>query len=699
MILLVFMMKVYSTACPRNCYSTCSLKVHVDNGIITSIEPHPHNLATPEGPCLKGLSYVERVRSPDRILYPLLRNPVDNEFKRITWNDTFSLLSEKLTFFKEEYGSHSILFYKASGTSGLLNSVSLNFWEMFGGCTLTYGDLCWPAGLEATRLMLGENKHNVPWDLENAKLIIMWGKNAVESNVQEMIPVENAIEKGAMLIVIDPRRTGTADKADLLLQPKPGTDAALALGVARILISEDRIDHDFITRYVLGFSRFRESVEKYTPDLVEQITGIPVEYIHKLAQSIGEIKPMTIIPGYGFQRYSNGGQTVRSVLSLQVITGNIGKKGACWHYASMQSYIFDAVHEPLSLYPDKKHDGIFRRTISTAKLGIDMLETGDPELKMVWVERGNPVTQNPDTHNVLKAFRKLDFRVVIEQFMTDTAREADLILPAKTMFEQSDLIGSYWNPYVQLKQKVIDPPGEVKPESEIYYHLAKKLGFRNEEVERKIPAPGDTPIENWLIRKLEPFPGLTLEKLKEGPLLAPNLEEIAYSNLTFNTPSGKIEIYSEQASDMWQVDPLPSYNEPVEAGSPAEEKHDYPFVLLTPTTKNRIHSQFGNLKIINHFNSNPYVEIAFSDSRERKIREDEMVRIYNKRGEIILPVKINHSLLAGCLVIYNGWWITEGGGVNFLSAPRETDMGYGAAFHENRVDIEPVKKKKDNYEP
>lgn len=690
---IIALIKIYSTVCPRNCYSTCSFKVHVEDGKIKLIEPHPENRATPEGPCLKGLSYVERVHSPDRLLYPLRKKPGTETFHRISWEETFSLLSEKLAFFKERYGPQSILFYKASGMAGLLNAVPYEFWEMFGGCTITYGDLCWPAGLEATRLTLGENKHNVPWDLENAKLIIMWGKNAVESNVQEMIPVENAIEKGAKLVVIDPRRTPTADKADLLLQPKPGTDAALALGIARLLINENRIDHVFVQKQVLGFSRFEASVNKYTPELVQEITGIPVELIHKLAGYVGTLKPMTIIPGYGYQRYTNGGQTTRCMLALQVITGNIGKPGACWHYANLQSYVFDKILEPLSLYPDKNQDGVFRRTISIAKLGVDMLNAKDPALKMIWVERGNPVTQNPDTNSVLRAFRKLDFRVVIDQFLTDTAREADLILPAKSMFEQSDLIGSYWNPYVQLKQKVIDAPGEIKPESEIYYLLAEKMGWKNEEVMQRIPAPGNDAIEKWLQQKLEQFPELTLDKLKEGPLPAPNLQTIAFSDLLFRTPSGKIELFSGQARDMWNVDPLPTYSEPIEAGPSGKERQKYPFNLLTPTTKNRIHSQFGNLNIIRQFDPLPTVELASSDAQKKKIKNGDLVRVFNQRGEVILTAKINYSLLEGCLVIYNGLWISEGVGVNFLSAPRETDMGYGAAFHDNRVNFELYKEK------
>jgi anaerobic selenocysteine-containing dehydrogenase len=272
--------------------------------------------------------------------------------------------------------------------------------------------------------------------------------------------------------------------------------------------------------------------------------------------------------------------------------------------------------------------------------------------------------------------------------MTDTAREADLILPAKSMFEQSDLIGSYWNPYVQLKQKVIDPPGEVKPESEVYYLLAKNMGWEDEAIRQRIPEPGNDAIERWIRQKLEQFPELTLDKLKKGPLPAPNLQKIAFSDLIFPTPSGKIELYSEQARKMWNVDPLPTYSEPIEAGPLAEEKHEFPFNLLTPTTKNRIHSQFGNLNVIKQFDPHPTVEISFQDAQKKMIREGDPVRIFNRRGEVILRAKVNHSLLEGCLIVYNGWWISEGGGVNFLSAPRETDMGHGAAFHDNRVNVE-----------
>lgn len=680
-------MKEFITACPRNCYSTCSLVVQVDNGRVAGIKPLPINRATPYGGCLKGLSYLERANSPDRIIYPLLKK--NGSFKRISWDQALDIIAEKLLQLKKRFGPQSVLFYAASGMAGLLNDFSGKFWRhIYGGATTVYGNLCWPAGLEATRLTLGENKHNVPWDLENAKLIVLWGKNPAESNVHEMIPLNNALEKGAELVVIDPRRTQSSQRASLLLQPYPSTDGAIALAIANILIQNGWVDPDFIKSHVFGFEQFAEHVKSFSADWASAISGVPVNLIEKLAWYIGNIKPMTLIPGYGMQRYTNGGQTIRAMLALSVITGNIGKPGACWHYANLQSYVFDDVLEPLCYYPPDKPDGIIRRSISTARLGEDMLSTVDPELKMIWVERGNPLTQNPNTQKVLKAFKKLEFRVVVEQFMTDTALEADIVLPAKNMFEQSDIIGSYWNPYIQLKQKVVEPAGEVKPETEIYWLLALKLGFTESELSKYLLPPGDEHVDSYLESKLNQF-GLSLSDLKNGPILAPGLQDIAFSDYRFSTPSGKIELYSERAQSIWGEHPLPTY-------SPAEElfqnQTPFPLFLMSPNTKNRIHSQFNNLKIISMISGKPVLQMNPLDAANRGINDGDLVEVFNNRGAFRVNAQLTYEVRVGCVVIPNGWWKTQGAPVNFLSEGRETDMGHGSAFHNNRVEVKLVKR-------
>lgn len=675
-------MKTYSTACPRNCYSTCSFKVHVEDNRIVGFEPQPANRATPEGPCIKGLSYFERACSRDRILYPMRRTAAGT-FERISWDDAFGEISSRMKKYRDEFGSHSIMFYAASGMAGLVNEFSAKFWDLFGGVTITYGNLCWPAGLEAVRLTLGENKHNAPWDLKNAKLIVLWGKNPAETNIHQMVFIDEAQQNGAQVIVVDPRRTESSERADLLIQPRPGTDGALALGIAKILIEQNWIDSDFLEKCVSGFEQFKDSVAEWSLEKTAGVTDVPIQFISQFAEAIGAIKPMTLVPGYGMQRYTNGGQTIRCLLALSVLTGNIGRPGACFHYADLQSYVFDSVKEPLSYYPEVFPNPKFRRTIGMATLGKDMLNATNPALKMIWVERGNPLAQNPDTNTVREAFRRLEYRIVVEQFLTDTAAEADIILPAKNMFEQSDILGSYWNPYVQLKPRVLQPAGEVKPESEIYYLLGKKLGFSDEDGRQFLPGPGDGKIEAFLKNKVKKLPELDWDELKEKPAMAPGHEDVPFSDFKFKTPSGRIELYSKDAAGKWGVDPLPDFREIAES---ATEK--FPLQLLSPNSKNRIHSQFGNLDLIKQFEGNSFVVMHLADASARGLEDGNAVRIFNDRGEVRTTVKIDYSLKKGCVVYYNGWWKSEGGSPNNLSEGRITDMGYGAAFHDNAVEVE-----------
>ena len=317
-----------------------------------------------------------------------------------------------------------------------------------------------------------------------------------------------------------------------------------------------------------------------------------------------------------------------------------------------------------------------------AKLGSDMLKTKDPELKAVWIERGNPLLQSPDTNCVKKAFSSLTFKVVVEQFMTDTAADADIILPAKDMFEQSDIIGSYWSPYIQFKPKVIQSPGEVMPESEIYYHLAKRLNL--DVSQEMIPEPGNNNIEQWLENRIKGYSEITLDNLRMAPVLAPGLQQIAWEDLKFNTPSGKIELYSSEAKMKWGISPLADYT----AINHSKEDKKYPLVFLTPNTGSRIHSQFGNLKIIKETTPEPYIRISPVDAIKRSLIDGQKIRVFNQIGEVISSVKITNRVLPGLVVFPNGIWFNEGGGVNQLISGQETDIGFGAAFHDNRVEIE-----------
>lgn len=683
--------RIVITACPRNCYSTCALQVIVEDGRLRRIEPVPENRATILGACLKGLSYIERVYSPDRILYPLRKDPVGGAFHRVSWDEALDTITDQLQKIRSTYGPKSLLYYTGSGSKGLLNSVGGAFWKLFGGYTTTYGDLCWPAGLEATRLTLGTNEHNAPWDLAHARLIVLWGKNVAETNIHQMKFVDEALQQGARLVVIDPRRTETAERASLLLQPRPGTDSAIALAVGHQLIKNLWLDEAFISSHVQGFDAYRSRVKSCTPAWAAEIAGVPESQINRLAELIGTTKPATICAGFGMQRYTNSGQTMRAMLALLALTGNIGKPGAGWIFANLRTQVFGE-KDPVAFFPPEHPDPLVRVSVSTAMLGAHILASSDPPIKMVWVERGNPIPQNPETPTVLHAFRSLDFRVVVEETMTDTAREADIVLPAKTFFEQTDVIGAYWHDYLQLRGKAIEPPGEVKPETEIYWHLAHRLGFSPGDIEKNIPAPSDSAVEAWLDERLAHLPGVSIERLREGPMRMPDAKEVAFADLKFPTPSGRIELDSAEAAARWNVEAVPAYREPVEAvqRKSSDNPVRYPLYFMTPNTKNRIHSQFGNLAAIRANEPRPVLQMHPADANTRGIVPGSRVRVFNDRGELTVAVRFDFGIRPGCVVLHNGWWMNDGGAVNVLSKARETDMGYGAAYHENLVEVAPA---------
>jgi len=273
---------------------------------------------------------------------------------------------------------------------------------------------------------------------------------------------------------------------------------------------------------------------------------------------------------------------------------------------------------------------------------------------------------------------------VIEQFLTDTAREADIILPAKSMFEQTDIINGYWHPYILLRQKILDCPGEVKPETEIYYLLAKKMGFSDKDLEGIIPVPGDKNIDDFLEARLNNFPEISINKLKQKPILAPQYQDIVYSDFKFNTPSKKIELFSKQTAELWKLNPLPVFTETKESIHTTNNK--YPLFLMTPNSKDSIHSQFINLKTIREINPEPVLLINPKDAQKRKIKHNNMLKIYNSRGYFYAKANIDLSIKEACVSIINGWQSAEAA-INNCSMARETDMGFGSAFHDNAVEI------------
>jgi anaerobic selenocysteine-containing dehydrogenase len=658
------------TVCPRNCYCTCGMLVTVDGDRITRIEGDPENPATGGHVCLKGISYARRISTEQRLLHPLRRRKNRTGFERVSWDEALSEITGRLERLRRDHGPASVLYYEGSGSHGALGQLSMAFWRQFGGCTLTYGDLCWPAGLEATRLTYGTNLHNHPRLTVESRFILLWGHNPAETNVHQMRLIQDAQARGASLAVIDPRATDTSDAADIHLQPRPGTDAALALGIARVIVDAGLEDRAFLSTHAFGFEAYVERLRDYPLDRVASITGVPERRIEEVALAYARTRPALLIAGFGLQRHHHAGQAMRAVALLPALTGNVGVAGGGWQYANLASH---RLKDP----PLPPEPAPVRRAIPVSRLGPGFDEVTDPHISAIWIERGNPASQNPRSRKIRDALGRLDLVVVVDQFLTDTASLAHYVLPAKTMFEEEDLVTAYWHPYLQLRAKIFDPPGEVKTETRIWRLMCERFGFDT----RYFP---DDPRD--LLRLMLPDGyGDALEALARGPLDLSD-GEVAFSDQRFPTPSGKVEFRSDEAAARWGVDPLPGYA-PLPEGHESPAARHFPLQLLTCKTRDRIHSQFGNLDWVRDVERPHVLDINPLDARARGLADGDIALVFNDRGQIQVPVRLDHGIRQGVVHVLEGRCHDGDPEVNRLTDAGITDMNHGATFYECLVEV------------
>ena len=548
------------TVCPRNCYCTCGMVATVENGRLTGIQGDPENPATAGEVCLKGLSYVERAHHPDRIASPLLRKE-GGDLEPVSWDEALDRIVASLWSIRKESGPLAVLHYEGSGSHGALSGLADAFWNPYGGVTRAHGDLCWPAGLEATRLTYGDNRHSHPILTRKSRFILLWGHNPAETNVHQWRLIREAQERGARVAVVDPRATDSSDGADLHLQPRPGTDAALALGLAQAIVTEGLHDADFLREHAVGVERYLERIEAFPLDRTAEITGLDQEEIHSLARAFALGNPSLLVAGFGLQRHRHAGQAMRAVALLPALTGNVGRPGGGWQYANLNSH---CLRPPPHLPPG---EDVRTRSFPTSRLGRSLQELRDPPLRAAWFEKANPVSQHPRTKEVIRGFAGLELVVVVDQFLTDTARLAHVVLPSKTLFEEEDLVTAYWHPYLQLRQKVLDPPEGVKTETEIWRELCDRFGFSTRAF--------DLDPSDRLRAMLPEGKEDALEELRLRPLDLSGRGEVAWEDHRFETPSGKVEFASETATRLWAVDPVPGYDPPPE-GAESDLADRYP---------------------------------------------------------------------------------------------------------------------------
>lgn len=659
------------TACPRDCYDTCGLVVEVENGRAVRLYGDPDHGITRGFLCPKGPSYLEQVYHPDRLLYPMIRR--GREWHRASWDEALDTVAQRLLSIRAEYGTSAVFHNWDAGSMGLLRSLDQRFFNCLGGATNPSGSLCSSAGIAALTYDCGRYTSHDPEDHLNSRLIILWGKNPADTGVHLMPILAEARKRGARIVLIDPLRTRTAAYADWVLSPRPGTDGALALAVAGEIIACGRHDVDYISRHVSGFDEFAALAREYPVERAAAICDIPPGDIRELARLYGTTRPAALLVGFGLQRYTNGGATVRAIDALSAITGNIGVPGGGTSYS----------HRNTKQYQTIDAAGLVssRRYIPRARLGQGIIECDNPPIQAIVVTRSNPVCQSPDTQTVRRAFARVPFVVVIDQFMTDTAEEADVVLPCTTFLEEEDLYFSYWHNWIAYGPKAIDPPGEARPDPWIFTELARRCGIA-EHFTRT--------TRQWLEHALKPMAryGVTLARLEQGPMRHPGVPMVPWSDGRFETPSGRFELFSKRAADDG-LDPLPRFKPPVE--STLNASREFPLQFLSTQPRMQTHSQLG------HKPGSPgegeTVRLHPDTAAVRGLSDGQQVEVVSPRGSMSARLIVDAGVRRDVAAITNGHWIKYGGGVNNLTPDYVSDMGLQAALYDCLCDVRPARKK------
>jgi anaerobic selenocysteine-containing dehydrogenase len=684
-------LNVIRAVCPHDCPDTCGMLVTVENGKAVKLRGDPDHLFTKGFLCQKVSRYLERVYHPERLLFPQFRTGPKGagQFRRATWDETIDLIVRK---FREiaasPYGPQAILPYSYAGTMGKLHGSSLDrrFFHRLGASLLDR-TICASAGTAGCDITLGTRAAFDPEAIVHARYIINWGSNTSVTNMHLWALMHQARKRGATLVAIDPHRSKTAEKCDWWLPIRPGTDAALALGMMHILWRDGLTDEGYLQRYCLGAEQLRErALKDYAPEKVSRITTIPVSDIEKLAHAYGTVKPACIRFNYGLQRHRGGGMAARTIACLPAIIGAWRHKGGGALLSTSKLYPFDsaALERPDLIPPGT-------RTINMVQLAEALHgELPGPPVRALFVYNSNPAAVNPDQKRVLEGLRREDlFTVVHEQFPTDTALYADVLLPATSQLEHFDIHGSYGHLYVQTNEQAIAPLGEAKCNTDVFRLLAAKMGF-----ERELFQVSDEELarQSLASRSNGALKDITLERLHaEGPVRLNVPKDYApFAEGNFPTPSGKCELYSPRLAAQG-LDPLPSYTPPLEDPQTRPElAARYPLQMLSPPKPAFLNSTFVNIDSLRQQAGEPSVEMHPDDAARRNIRDGQWTRVFNDRGSYRARAVVGESVRPGvvvCLGVYWSKFTRDGSNVNATTSTALTDFGGGATFFDNLVEV------------
>ncbi len=681
--------------CPHDCPDTCAMRVTVENGRAIKVTGDPDHPPTQGVLCTKVARYAERTHHADRLLTPMRRvgRKGEGRFEPISWDDALNFAAVRLTEIAGR-APEAILPYSYAGTMGLVQgeSIAARFFNVLGASRLDR-TICAAAGAAGLRYTYGASLGMHTEFFEESELILIWGSNPIASNLHFWTRAQEAKRRGARLIAIDPYRSLTAEKCHQHIALRPGTDAALALGMMNVLIVENLIDQEYIDAYALGFDQLKARAIDYPPARAAQICGIEESVVVELARAFGATKRASIRLNYGMQRVRGGGNAVRAIACLPTLTG-------AWRERSGGLLLSSSGWTPVDGVALERPDlmpgwpSTLPRIINMNGIGDALLHPGDgafgPKIEALIVYNSNPVAVAPDSAKVAAGFAREDlFTIVLDHFQTDTADYADLILPATTQLEHIDAHKSYGHTHVMANLPAIAPVGEARANTEIFRGLSKAMGLTQSALYET-----DEQVASKAFKWDHPaLAGESWDTLKQNGWAKLKLPDAPFAKGNFHTPSGKCEFFSERLLHEGH-DPVPDYLPPYEsAESSPSLAARYPLAMISPPARNFLNSSFVNVISLRSTEGEPHLDIHPADAHARDIQDGAKVRIFNDRGSMEARVRVTDRAREGVVVGLSIWWkkfAPDGRNANEVTSQALTDLGGSATFYDCLVEVEAV---------
>jgi anaerobic selenocysteine-containing dehydrogenase len=636
------MKQIRKTLCNRDCPDACGIVATVEDGRVTSIRGDKDHPITRGFLCYRTALFLSTQYSSERLSTPLLRT--NGTFHPISWNEALDLAAERLTTIRRQSGPAAIFHYRSGGSLGLLKHLSDYFFEQFGPVTTKRGDICSGAGDAAQETDFGEEDSHDVFDLLNSRNILLWGKNVFTSSPHLVPILKDARARGARLVQIDPVYHKTAVLCEEYIQPRPGRDFALAMAVSRIIFEEGWMDPG-APHYCDHVGEFRALAERRSVAEWCREADVVPEVARKLAWRLGPDKPTAILVGWGLGRRINGAGTVRALDALCALSGNIGIPGGGVSFYFKRRGAFDT-----SFIRGAK---VAPRTVCEPLFGPELLQMKDPEIRAVWVTAGNPVTMLPESETTRRALQSREFVVVVDSFLTDTARLAHLVLPTTTLLEADDLLGSYGHHWLGVATPVVQPPKEVKSDLEIVQALAERVGLGG-------VMAGDA--REWKRRMMQPKlgpRGISLEALETGPIRNPLPPKVLFADRKFSTATGRVNLMTEAP--------------PFEMLNP-----DYPLFLMSLSTEKAQSSQWALRE------DGPAIVTVHPEAAQG-VGDGEICRLESGISSMTVRLRHDSKQRRDVALVPKGGHLRDGRCANALLRARTTDLGEGGALYDEHV--------------